>query len=225
VPVPGQEKPPAQPFEELDLNGRVMHYRGLRLDGPVEEFHAAVDALAADTISQAAYERMQLRAEQRQAQAQARQARQAGPLRLLVCGSREWTDRELLAATVDQAVAEHGAGRPGVVLIEGDARGADRLAGQLARARGWQLEVYPADWQHHGRSAGIRRNARMLREGRPERVLAFTDDLGSSRGTADMVRRACAARLPVLVIGHQLEPGEEVRPRATRDAAGQLPLL
>src|SRR4029453_2889936 len=112
VPVPSQEKPPAQPFEEPDLNGHVMHYRGLRLDGPVEEFHAAVDALAADTISQAAYERMRLRAEQRRAEAEARQARQAGPLRLLVCGSREWTDRELLAATVDQAIARHGRERP-----------------------------------------------------------------------------------------------------------------
>ena len=205
-----------------------MQYRGLRLDGPLEEFHAAVDALQADTISQAAYERLRLRAEQRQAQAQARQARQArlaGPLRLLVCGSREWTDRELLAAAIDQAVAEHGAGRPGVVLIEGDARGADRLAGQLARARGWQLEVYPADWQRQGRAAGMRRNHQMLHDGRPEHVLAFTDDLDASRGTADMVRRARAARLPVLIVGHQLEPGEEVRPQATRDAAGQLPLL
>src|SRR4029450_10030657 len=145
VPVPGQEKPPAQPFEELDLNGGVMQYRGLRLDGPVEEFHAAVDALEADTISQAAYERMRLRAEQRQAQAQGRRQRQAGPLRLLVCGSREWTDRDLLAATVDQVIAKHGRGQPGVVLIEGDARGADRLAGQLARARGWQRDVYPPD--------------------------------------------------------------------------------
>jgi hypothetical protein len=185
-----------------------MHYRGLRLDGPLPEFHAAVDALQADTISQAAYERMRLRAEQRQAQVRARQARQAGPLRLLVCGSREWTDRELLAATVERVIAEHGRGRSGVVLIEGDARGADRLAGRLARTRGWQLEVYPADWQRQGRAAGMRRNHRMLREGRPELVVAFTDDLAASRGTADMVRRARAARLPVLVISHpSTQPG------------------
>jgi hypothetical protein len=207
------------------LNGSLQ-YRGHRLDGPLPEFHTAVDQLAADTISQAAYERMQLRAEQHQAYAEARRGREAGPLRLLVCGSREWTDRELLAATVDQAIAEHGQGRPGVVLIEGDARGADRLAGRLARARGWQLEVYPADWQRHGRSAGMRRNARMLREGRPELVLAFTDDLAASRGTADMVRRARAARLPVMVTGHPSAADREgVRRQASADAAGQLPFL
>src|SRR4029453_4234104 len=134
--------------------------------------------------------------------------------------------RDLLAATVDQAVAEHGAGRPGVVLIEGDARGADRIAGQLARARGWQPEAPPADWQHQGPAAGMRRNHRMPRDGRPELVLAFTDDLACSRGTADMVRRAHAARLPLLGISHpSTEPGKEVRHQATRDAAGQLPLL
>src|SRR4030095_9267061 len=79
VPVPGQEKPPAQPFEEPDLKGRVMHYRGLRLDSPVEEFHAAVDALEADTISEAPRQRRQARAEQRRAELEVRRARQAGP--------------------------------------------------------------------------------------------------------------------------------------------------
>ena len=207
------------------MNGSPQ-YRGHRLDGPLPEFHAAVDALQADTISQAAWQRMQARAAQRRAEAEARRLRHAGPLRLLVCGSREWADRDLLAVTVEQAVTEHGRGRPGVVLIHGGARGADRMAGQLARARGWQLEVYLAEWDRYGRSAGVRRNHRMLQAGRPERVLAFTDDLSSSRGTADMVRRARAARLPVQVVGHPAaEPGKGVRPPASPDAAQQLPFL
>jgi hypothetical protein len=86
-------------------------------------------------------------------------------MRLLVCGSRTWTDRPRLWQVLDRLVTAHGDGQ--VVLIEGDARGADRLAGQLARERGWRLERYPADWTRHGRAAGFRRNARMLREGRP----------------------------------------------------------
>jgi len=203
-----------------------VHYRGHRLDGPLDEFHAAVDALQADTISQAAWQRMQARAAQRRSEAEARRLKRAGPLRLLVCGSREWTDRDLLAVTVDQAVTEHGRGRPGVVLIHGGARGADRLAGQLARARGWELEVYPAEWDRDGRSAGVRRNHRMLQTGRPELVLAFTDDLAASRGTADMVCRARRAGLPVLVVGHPVpESGEGVRRQASPDAAQQLPFL
>src|SRR4029450_12015019 len=102
-----------------------LQYRGHRLDGPMPEFHAAVDALQADTISEAAWQRMQARAAQRQAEADARRLKQAGPLRLLVCGSREWTDRDLLAATVEQAGAEHGRGRPGGALVHRGARGCD----------------------------------------------------------------------------------------------------
>jgi hypothetical protein len=187
-----------------------VHYRGVRLDRSVAEFHRAVDLLAADTVPEAYYLRLQ-------------QSRQAGPLRLLVCGSRYWSDARLLAQVIDQIVTEHGRGRPGVVLIEGGTRGADRLAGELARSRAWQLEEYPADWRRHGRAAGPRRNARMLRRGRPERVLAFTDDLPASPGTADLVRRARAADLPVLVVRH--EPGREVAPATSdRPAVEQLPL-
>jgi YspA, cpYpsA-related SLOG family len=120
-------------------------------------------------------------------------------MRLLVCGSRTWTDRARLWQALDQLVSQHGYGQ--VVLIEGDARGADRLAGQLARERGWALERYPADWTRQGRAAGFRRNARMLRQGHPDLVVAFTvGPLQESRGTADMVRRAREAGVPVHLI-------------------------
>jgi YspA, cpYpsA-related SLOG family len=192
-----------------------VRYRRWRLNGPVGELHTAVDALQRDTIPEGAYRAMQQR----------RQAKRPGPLRLLVCGSRTWTDAALLAEAVEQTVAEHGQDRAGVMLIEGDARGADRLAGALARARGWGLEVYPADWQRHGRAAGARRNARMLRRGRPERVIACTDDLAASRGTADMIRRAHAAGLPVLVVSHPPTPQEGGEAPDASDAARQLPFL
>jgi YspA, cpYpsA-related SLOG family len=121
-------------------------------------------------------------------------------VRLLVCGSRTWTDYRLLRREIEYVVGVEFQAES-FVLIEGDARGADRLAGELARARGWDLEVYPAHWQQDGRAAGMRRNARMLRQGRPDLVLAFVDKpLDHSRGTADMVRRARAAGVEVRVI-------------------------
>jgi SLOG family YspA-like protein len=192
-----------------------VRYRRWRLDGPVAELHTAVDALQWDTVPEAVYQAIQCR------QVEPRQ----GPLRLLVCGSRTWTDAALLAEAVDQVVADHGQGRAGVVLIEGDARGADRLAGALAKARGWELEVYPADWQRHGRAAGMRRNARMLRQGRPERVIACADDLTASRGTADLVRRAHSVGLPVVVVSHPPVSPEGGEALAADDGARQLPFM
>jgi YspA, cpYpsA-related SLOG family len=114
--------------------------------------------------------------------------------RILVCGSRTWSDFETLRTILD---AEPDTD---VVLIHGGARGVDRLAGEYARQRGWPVEVYPADWDRHGKAAGPIRNQRMLDEGRPTEVIALTDKpLHESRGTADMVRRATRAGIQVFV--------------------------
>jgi hypothetical protein len=32
------------------MHGHPLHYRGLRLDGPIQEFHSAVDRLRSDTV-------------------------------------------------------------------------------------------------------------------------------------------------------------------------------
>lgn len=47
------------------------------------------------------------------------------------------------------------------------------------------------------RQAGPIRNEQMLQEGQPDKVLAFHENLAQSRGTADMVRRAAKAGVPV----------------------------
>ncbi len=48
--------------------------------------------------------------------------------RLLVTGGRDFADRDLLYATLDRLHAEHNI----IVVIHGDAKGADRLAGEWA---------------------------------------------------------------------------------------------
>ena len=106
-----------------------------------------------------------------------------GPIRVLVCGSRDWRDEEWIRRVLSLLA-------PGSVVIHGGARGADSIAGRIAKELGLEVEVYPADWTKYGRGAGPRRNEEMLREGRPEWVYAF--DLGTP-GTADMLRRAKAA--------------------------------
>jgi hypothetical protein len=121
-------------------------------------------------------------------------------MRLLVCGSRTWTDWTTLASHIEAIVNARPA-REAIVLIHGDAPGADQQAGKLARIHGWMLQVYPATWQRDGRAAGPRRNVRMLRDGEPHLVLAFVDKpLDQSRGTAHMVGIARHAGIPVQII-------------------------
>lgn len=120
-------------------------------------------------------------------------------MRVLICGSRTWTKPIPTDVVVGGLASVYGA--TNVTVIHGAAKGADSMAASAAHRHGVDCEDYPADWDTHGKAAGAIRNQRMLDEGRPDVVFAFTDDLAASKGTADMVRRARKAGLPVYVIG------------------------
>ena len=113
-------------------------------------------------------------------------------MRVLVCGGRDFADQALLEATLD---ALHHA-RVFTVVIEGDALGADRMAGEWAEVQGIAHEVFKADWDGLGAKAGPIRNQQMLDEGRPDLVIAFP---GAS-GTDHMKRIARAAGIEVVEV-------------------------
>lgn len=121
-------------------------------------------------------------------------------MRLLICGSRAWTDGEVIFQELRKLDDV-------TVVIEGEAPGADTLARQAAEQLGIPVLPFPADWDRYGRGAGPLRNQQMLDEGKPDLVLALSEDLNSSRGTADMVARARLAGVPVRLISHHLPAG------------------
>ncbi len=110
-------------------------------------------------------------------------------MRLLVCGGRDFTNFEGLNEELTWLAGLH----PITVIIHGGAQGADKLAGEWARLARIPVEIYPADWDKHGRAAGPLRNKRMIIEGKPELVLAFP----GGRGTANMVQQAREAGIVV----------------------------
>ena len=132
-------------------------------------------------------------------------------MRVLVCGSREWTDYEIVETVLDGYFREEfGAG---ALVIEGGAAGADRCARAYCGLADVEHLTFPADWEKHGKAAGPIRNQRMLDEGKPDVVIAFKDGFqrdqrGASSnwlapgGTEDLVRRAKAAGIPVYVVSH-----------------------
>lgn len=113
-------------------------------------------------------------------------------MRVLVCGGRDFDDAGHAFVELDRLHAEFIF----TVVIEGNARGADTLAGEWATARGIGLEVYPADWDGLGRQAGLMRNEQMLKEGKPDLVIGFP----GKRGTAHMCRLAESAGVRVIRI-------------------------
>ena len=107
------------------------------------------------------------------------------PLRVIVCGSRDWQD----AVTMTAALLVLPVGS---TLVHGDARGADRLAASIGRRLGLVPEPHAADWVGKGRAAGPIRNRLMARLG-ADLVLAFKNDPDLSLrtgGTENMVRMA-----------------------------------
>lgn len=100
-------------------------------------------------------------------------------MRLLVCGNRDWTATDDIAfhlalifgRETDRLVIHGNCGD----LLAKPPRGADVLAGWLAAGVGAACDVYPVDHRLDGPwpGAGPRRNARMFRESRPDRGLAF----------------------------------------------------
>jgi hypothetical protein len=82
-------------------------------------------------------------------------------------------------------------------VIHGDAVGADRVAGYIARkVLGLPVEVFPADWNRYGRRAGYLRNVEMADQ-KPDCVVAFMKD--DSKGTSMMLKIAEDRGLDVLV--------------------------
>lgn len=114
-------------------------------------------------------------------------------MRLLICGGRDYTDQGKMYAFLDELKKN----MPIDAIIEGDARGADRLAGFWARKNKIDNLKYKADWDKHGKAAGILRNRQMLDEGKPDMVIAFP----GGRGTENMVYIAREAGVEVVEVG------------------------
>lgn len=107
--------------------------------------------------------------------------------RILVTGSRDWTDIDL----VIQALLDAGPGR----VIHGAARGLDIIAAQAAEDEGWpKPEAHRPDWDRYGKASGPIRNQKMADLG-ADVCLAFP--LPGSKGTFDCAARAERAGIPI----------------------------
>lgn len=111
--------------------------------------------------------------------------------KVIIAGSRDFSDYELLEAKCDYLLKN----KTDIVIVSGTARGADQLGERYAVARGLPCERYPADWQSHGKQAGFIRNTQMADNA--DALIAFTN---GSRGTAHMIKTATDKGLLVRVI-------------------------
>ena len=98
-------------------------------------------------------------------------------MKYIVAGGRDFANRGRLCNVLAMLLAEDD------TVITGMARGADRLAWEIAKEWHYDLEEFPAEWDKYGKSAGYRRNVQMAE--RADALIAFWD--GQSKGTKHMI--------------------------------------
>ena len=123
-------------------------------------------------------------------------------MKVLVTGSRTWTDRkiihEILHHLTEDDILVHGA-NGSYDRTTREWSGADVLCDQFAAVHSIPRRPYPVpdeEWKKYGLSAGPRRNQRMYDAEQPEQVFAFRM-FGTSSGTDGMVKIALAGKTPV----------------------------
>ncbi len=112
-------------------------------------------------------------------------------MRVLVYGGRDFTDKEYLYRYMDKIkrLVQIDA------VIEGNANGADRMAGWWARDNGIDNIKFPADWKKYGNAAGPIRNQQMIAEGNPDIAIEFP----GRKGTKDMHDRLEKAGIEIIL--------------------------
>ena len=115
-------------------------------------------------------------------------------MKVLVCGSRRFIDPFTASLTIDARIGQLPSG---TTVIHGGALGADQIAAEAATRTGHLVQAFYADWDTHGKKAGIIRNLKMLDEN-PAFVLAFWN--GESRGTMHTITVARKRGIPVEIV-------------------------
>lgn len=127
-------------------------------------------------------------------------------LRIIIAGTRTFENYTLLSEEINNYIGTLFEVKAidqdtKITIISGGARGADRLAERYAKEKGYNLKIFPADWNTYGKSAGYRRNAEMAKfaaENRKGVLIAFWD--AESKGTKNMIDVAKRYELDVIEI-------------------------
>lgn len=120
-------------------------------------------------------------------------------IKLIIAGSRDFNDYELLKSTLDKVKSHFKE----FEVVSGKARGADSLGERYALENSLPIAEFPADWNTLGKKAGYLRNADMAEYA--DGCVVFWD--GASKGTQHMINLAKEKGLNLAIVNY----GKETR--------------
>lgn len=115
-------------------------------------------------------------------------------MKVLVCGSRRFTDPFRVSLAIDERMRQLPARTS---VIHGAAPGADQIAAEAAHRHGHRVTPFPPNEAWPSPQRFHERNDRMLAE-HPDLVLAFWN--GKSAGTRSVIEKARRRGIPVEVV-------------------------
>ena len=121
--------------------------------------------------------------------------------RIIIAGSRKFNDYEKMLNALDELGVHLINTIDPVEIISGHALGADTLGEKFAKAYGYPLKLFPADWGKYGRAAGPIRNEQMAKyAAEADRGILIAFPIGESKGTRNMIKLAQQYGLEVEIV-------------------------
>lgn len=118
----------------------------------------------------------------------------------LIVGSRGFSDYSRMKRALDYYLSKQS----DIVIVSGDAEGADMLAKQYATEHDYPFICFPADWHLHKKAAGYIRNTQMhdfISKQKKRGCVAFWD--GKSKGTAHSFALAEKFKNPIRTVKYE----------------------
>jgi len=109
--------------------------------------------------------------------------------KVAIVGSRDFPSRHLVERVIYLLPRDW-------TVVSGGARGVDKWAEIAAKHHSRETEIYEAEWNKHGKSAGFIRNNTIVRN--CDVVVAFWD--GKSKGTRHTIQLAKYLNKPCIIV-------------------------
>lgn len=113
-------------------------------------------------------------------------------MKLIVAGSREFGNYNLLSKHLDEINSKYGI----TEIVSGTASGADSLGELYAKEHNIPIKRFPANWNKYGRSAGYIRNKDMAHYA--DACICFW--MNKSKGTGHMINLAKENKIRLRVV-------------------------
>lgn len=114
--------------------------------------------------------------------------------KIVIAGCRNFSNYKIAKEYIDFCIRDIKE-KYELVFISGGCKGADSLGERYAHENGYTLEIYPANWEKYGRSAGPKRNKLMAEN--CDYVICFWDE--KSPGTKSMLKYAKELNKPIKI--------------------------